>query len=135
MGGAAALVPVEPSYARKLVREAAAWAQSIGFPPHKDFAIAEQLFGDIDADACDASFAFGKDGKPLYIPGPSESPTLIRRRMEQLSRIAGGNFLVEIPEDTARSVLEKGRDAHVDLDDLREDHDEADDRDAPDGRA
>jgi hypothetical protein len=134
MEGTVPLVPVDPSYARKLVREAAAWAQSIGFPPHRDFAVAEQLFGDTDANACDANFPFGQDGKPFYVPGPSESTALIRRRMAQLRTTGEGNFLIGIPEEMARSTF-VARPPPEALDDLQEDHDEADDGDAPGGGA
>ena len=54
------LVPIEPSYAGKLLWEVAAWAESIGVAPHRDFAAVERLFGDVSADACDASFQFGR---------------------------------------------------------------------------
>ena len=83
------LVSITPSDARKLLRGLAAWSQSIGFPPHRDFAAAERIFGDVSADESDADFPFGHDGKPLYIPGPFESATLIRRRIEQLQKHLG----------------------------------------------
>ena len=72
----ASMVPVEPSYARKLLGDVAAWAQSLGFPPHRDFAVAERMFGDVSAAACDVEFRFGRDGKPTYMPGPTESSSL-----------------------------------------------------------
>lgn len=84
LGDAARLESVDPSYARKLLRDAAAWAASIGFSPHRDFAAVEQLFGDVRADACDATFQFGREGKPFYLPGPNESPTQVRHRSRQL---------------------------------------------------
>jgi hypothetical protein len=87
LGGTASGAPfaqVDPSYARKLLRETARWAESIGFPPHRDFAVVERLFGDVDPDASDATFAFGREGKPFYMPGPSEPSALVRRRMVQL---------------------------------------------------
>jgi hypothetical protein len=94
---AAPLIAVEPSYARKLLRDLSAWSQSIGFAPHRDFEPVEKLFGDVDADASDAAFRFGRDGKPFYIPGPSESPLQIRRRVEQLRKTLGdGGFDLEI---------------------------------------
>jgi hypothetical protein len=83
------LVSVDPDYARKLLRELATWSQSIGFAPHRDFAAVERLFGDISSDASDAVFRFGHDGKPLYIPGPNDSTTLIRRRIEHLQKHLG----------------------------------------------
>jgi hypothetical protein len=83
------LAPVDPSDARKLLRDLAAWSQSIGFSPHRDFAAVERIFGDVSADASEADFQFGRDGKPRYIPGPFESATLIRRRIEQLRKHLG----------------------------------------------
>jgi hypothetical protein len=83
------MVSVDPSYARKLLRDLAVWSQSIGFAPHRDFAAAERMFGDVSADASDAVFRFGRDGKPVYIPGPNETARLIRQRIELLQKYLG----------------------------------------------
>jgi hypothetical protein len=82
-------VSLQPSDARKLLRDLAAWSQSIGFPPHRDFAAVERIFGDVSVDEGEADFAFGRDGKPVYIPGPFESATVVRRRVEQLQKHLG----------------------------------------------
>jgi hypothetical protein len=90
------LAPVDPSDARKLLRDLAVWSQSIGFPPHRDFAAVGRIFGDVSANESEADFPFGCDGKPLYIPGPFESATVIRRRIEQLQKHLGdGGFEFE----------------------------------------
>src|SRR5258708_1377686 len=83
------LVSVDPSYARKLLRDLAAWSQSIGFPTHRDFAAVERMFGDVSADATDALLRFGRDGKPVYIPGPYDSDPLIQRRIQHLQKYLG----------------------------------------------
>jgi hypothetical protein len=83
------MVSISPSDARKLLRDLAAWSHTIGFPPHRDFAAVEHLFGDASADESEADFRFGCDGKPLYIPGPFDSPSLIRRRLGQLQKHLG----------------------------------------------
>ncbi len=83
------VISVDPSYARKLLRELAGWSQSIGFAPHRDFVAVERIFGDVSADASDAVFRFGYDGKPLYIPGPTDTAALIRRRIGQLQKSLG----------------------------------------------
>jgi hypothetical protein len=83
------MVDVDPAYARKLLRDLAAWSQSIGFAPHRDFMAVEQMFGDVSADASDAVFRFGRAGKPVYIPGPDDSPYIIRQRVEQLRKRLG----------------------------------------------
>jgi hypothetical protein len=89
MGVGAPLVSVDPSYARKLLRDLAAWSQSIGFAPHEDFAAVERIFGDVSADASDEVFRFGRDGKPVYIPGPEDNVHLIHRRIEHLQKYLG----------------------------------------------
>jgi hypothetical protein len=83
------MISVDPSYARKLLRDLAAWSQSIGFAPHRDFAAVERIFGDTSADASDAVFRFGRDGKPVYIPGPNDTAPLIQRRIAQLRKHLG----------------------------------------------
>jgi len=98
MGAAAPMIPVEPSYARKLLRNVAAWAQSLGFPPHRDFTVAERMFGEVSAADCEVDFQFGRDGKPVYMPGPTESSSLIRLRLEHLRRTLGDDgFDLEAP--------------------------------------
>ncbi len=85
----APFAPVDPPYARKLLRDAAAYARSLGLPPHPDYASVEPLFGDVAADACDVEFKFGHEGRPFYVPGPTELPTQIRRRIDRLRRRLG----------------------------------------------
>jgi len=100
LAGSAPLRPVEPAHARKLLHDLVRWAATFGFHPPREFAAAERLFGSVDPQACDATFEFGKDGKPFYVSGPSESPTTVRRRMNQLlARLGpdGFNYLVEVP--------------------------------------
>ena len=61
---------VDPSYAQKLLCELAAWSQSIGFAPHRDFTVMERIFGEVNADDSDAVLQVC-EGKPVYIPGPT----------------------------------------------------------------
>jgi hypothetical protein len=83
----------DSSYARKLVESAESWAASFGLTAHPDYRVAKQLFSDIDATACEEIFTFGKEGKPLFINGPGDSPAKIRQVLETLSRTCGeGNF-------------------------------------------
>jgi hypothetical protein len=89
MDATSPMVSVDPSYARKLLRDVAAWSQAIGFAPYRDFAAVERLFGDVSAEASDAVFRFGRDGKPVYIPGPSDTAPLVQQRMRQLQKHLG----------------------------------------------
>lgn len=89
MSEQAPFVPVEPAYARKLLHEAVAYARGLGFEPPGDYAAAELLFGDVSTEACGVVFEFGLNGRPLYIPGPSETRAQVRRRLEHLRRRLG----------------------------------------------
>lgn len=100
LAGSAPLRPVEPAYARKLLHDLVRWAATFGFHPPREFAAAERLFGSVDPQACDVKFEFGKDGKPFYVSGPAESPTTVRRRMNQLLERLGPDgfeYLVQVP--------------------------------------
>ena len=89
MDAVSPMASVEPGSARRLVRELAAWSQSIGFPPHRDFAPVERIFGDVAANATGPAFPFGHNGKPFYIPGPSDTPAMIRQRLQRLRQSLG----------------------------------------------
>jgi hypothetical protein len=103
----APLKPVAPAYARKLVRDLAAWAQSIGFQPHRDFTVAERILGDVDVASCGETFTFGRDGKPFYVAGPDEPPALVHQRMQRLSeRVGSGGFDYMLPVDDEDLVSE-----------------------------
>lgn len=95
---------VDPCYARKLIRDLAAWARSLGFAPHRDFAAVEKMFGDVRADDCAEVFQFGAQGTPVYIPGPTETPVQIRRRLERVAQIEGAEVAWPFDEDEGEVV-------------------------------
>jgi hypothetical protein len=100
---AAPLLPVEPAYARKLLRDAAAYAASLGVRPHGRFATVERLFGDCRAEDCSETFSFGCDGRPVYAVGPSETVAQVRRRLGgMVERLGpdGFEFVLPFPEGT-----------------------------------
>jgi hypothetical protein len=96
MNGEYRLLPMDPSVARKLLHDAAAYAASFGLPPSEEFANVELIFG--DTPLAEETFSLGKDGKPFYMAGPNDSPARQRRIMDALAKHAGPNrfdFMVE----------------------------------------
>jgi hypothetical protein len=67
------LQPIEPACFRKLVEGGVAYARALGFSPHEDYAVASQIFGDVESSACPRLFEYGRDGKPVYVSGPHET--------------------------------------------------------------
>ena len=80
----------------KIVKGAVDFALSLGFPPHPDYPHASMLLAGIDPSTCTEEFTFGRDGHPLYIQGPGESPAEAVAIMQRV-REAGGNFLIDMP--------------------------------------
>jgi hypothetical protein len=84
---------VSPATARMLVEQAVAYAQSLGLHPHPDYHKVKAIFGDVDASASAETFEFGKNGKPLFISGPNDTPQRCRQIISALTRTCGeGGF-------------------------------------------
>jgi hypothetical protein len=97
---AAQVAPVEPSYARKLVRDAAAYAGSLGLRPPREFAAIERFFGDVRAEDCAETFVFGRDGRPFYVVGSTETTRQVANRLQHLAEQLGPEgFDFVIPEE------------------------------------
>ncbi len=99
---AAPFYPVDPSYARKLLCDAAAFAASLGLRPHRGFGAIEQLFGDVRAADCTEQFAFGREGKPTYMVGPLETTAQVIKRLGHLSDHLGPDgfdFVIPVLEE------------------------------------
>ena len=87
------LQPVEPACFRKLVEGGIGYARDLGFTPHQDYAVASQIFGDVQATDCSTRFKYGRDGKPFYISGPHETSAQVQAIVDQLEqRMGAGNF-------------------------------------------
>jgi len=100
MRGALPIVSVDPSYARKLLREAAKYAEPLGFRAPPEFAAVEALFGEVSPEACDTVFRFGLNGKPCYLASPNDPPGKTRSRLKQLrNRLGEGGFSFILPAD------------------------------------
>jgi hypothetical protein len=84
---------LSPACARRLVEDAVAYAQNLGFAPHPDYRKGCRVFGGIEVRECATVFSFGQNGKPLLVQGPNDPPEFIRRAMANLTARCGqGNF-------------------------------------------
>ena len=79
----------DPSCVKRLIEGAESYAANLGFKPHADYRRARGLLSGIDAATCTVEYEYGKDGKPLYIPGPSETPVQIKKIMNTLNDTRG----------------------------------------------
>ena len=83
---------IAPADARRMVEDAVAYARSIGMHPHPDYVRAKPLFGSIVPADGAAPIEFGKDGKPLFVSGPNDSPGRCRQIMAILTNTCGPGF-------------------------------------------
>lgn len=84
---------VAPERLSKVVHCAADYAQSLGFAPHRDFRAARLLLEGIDPSLCHDQLEFGRNGKPLYVAGPYDSPEKSRAIASQLQAMGGHHIL------------------------------------------
>ncbi len=112
--------PIAPACLVKIIRGAVEFAQSFGFAPHRDYRHASMLLDGIDPSTCPDEFIFGRDGKPLYIQGPYESPAQAEAILQRVND-AGGHFVMGLngpPEGRLLSL--EGQ-----FDDLEEEDDDS----------
>lgn len=80
---------IDAPSARRLVERAVDYARSIGFSPAADYRKVTPLFGDVNPDDGRDLCEFGRDGKPLYVAGPHDSPARARQVVNTLMRTCG----------------------------------------------
>ena len=91
--------PFEPACAKALIEGAIAYAERLGFSPHRDFRKGRRVLNGIDAAACTQAFVFGKDGRPCYVPGPDDEDERIDRVLAILSARLGDDGFDYEPHD------------------------------------
>lgn len=92
--------PIHPSCAKKLIEGAIAYAEGLGFSPHRDFRKARRVLSGLDATLCPTSFTFGRDGRPCYVPGDDDTPERIQRVLAILEAALGPDgFDFEDPDE------------------------------------
>ncbi|MCX6879625.1 MAG: hypothetical protein NTW21_38340 [Verrucomicrobia bacterium] len=97
------------AWGRKLVEEAAAYAQALGFAPHRHYKQAARVFGGIDPKDCAETFVFGSDGKPLFIAGPNDGKAKCNLILRVLTKKLGPQgFHFMVPQDGMEAFFADG---------------------------
>ena len=94
-----AMVKADLNLAAKIVREVIAYADELGFKPHRDYRDAILVLGDADPDACDEPVPLGKDGKPFFVAGPYDNVDQITSKLTRKLGPDGFHFLVPLSGD------------------------------------
>lgn len=91
---------IHPSCARKLIENALAYAETLGFTAHRDYRKARRILSGIDASLCPTEFTFGRDGRPCFVQGPDDSEERIERVLALLeARLGPDGFDYELAEE------------------------------------
>jgi hypothetical protein len=92
------LVPCAPALAAKVIRDAKAYAEDLGFSPHPNALLALSLLADADPDTCDQEVPLGgPEDKPLFIAGPHDNISAITAQLRE--RLGGDGFDFILPAD------------------------------------
>ena len=99
-----------PACAKKMIEGALAYAESLGFAPHRDFRKARKVLSGIDAADCPQEFTYGRDGRPCYIRGANDSEERVDRVLAILEAKCGPEgFDFEDPEAAEKDAAEFAR--------------------------
>jgi yecA family protein len=80
---------IHPACAKKLIEGAIAYAEGLGFSPHRDFRKARKVLSGIDASLCPTEFTFGRNGRPFFVSGADDSEERIDRVLAILEAHCG----------------------------------------------
>jgi len=84
------LVQISLPLAREIVFGAVAYARSLGFEPHVDFARAAVQLGEHKGNI---SLEFGRNGKPFFMAGPDDNVGLVLSKLKKAVGDEGFKFV------------------------------------------
>jgi hypothetical protein len=94
------MIKADINLAAKIIREAIAYADELGFKPDPDYRDAMLVLGDADPDACEVPIPLGgKDGKPFFVAGPYDNVDRIMSKLTRKLGPDGFHFLVPLSGD------------------------------------
>lgn len=93
--------------AAKVIQEGIAYADRLGFKPHRDYHDAAALLTGAHPEACSTPIPLGLDGKPFFISGPHDNVPRITAQLDRAVGPGNANFLIGLnDDDEGDSVLE-----------------------------
>ncbi len=94
------MIKADVNLVAKIVREAIAYADELGFKPDPDYRDAMLVLGDADPDACDVPIPLGgKDGKPFFFAGPYDNVDRIMAKLTRKLGPDGFHFIFPLSAD------------------------------------
>ncbi|MBI3886759.1 MAG: UPF0149 family protein [Opitutae bacterium] len=109
---------LHPACAKKLIEGALAYAESLGFAPHRDYRNARKILSGLDASVCPRDFTYGRDGRPCYVRGSEDTEERVNRVCTVLAARCGADGYDY--EDPSGDDPDDGDDALAVRDDLIE---------------
>lgn len=102
------MIKADVNLVAKIVREAIAYADELGFKPDPDYRDAMLVLGDADPDACDVPIPLGsRDGKPFFVAGPYDNVDRIIAKLTRKLGTDGFHFLFPVSGDEEIFLLDE----------------------------
>ncbi len=102
------MIKADINLAAKIIREAIAYAEELGFKPDPDYRDAMLVLGDADPDACDVPIPLGgQDGKPFFFAGPYDNVDRIMSKLTRKLGPDGFTYVVPVGGDEEVFLLDE----------------------------
>ena len=97
------LVDIEPGLAVALVDQAVAFANGLGFKPHRDFGVGRQLLAGVAPTESERERTRpgDRDGRPRFVEGPNDPTERILRKLQRAVGPDGFTFIAQFSDDDA----------------------------------
>ncbi len=106
---------IHPACAKKLIEGAVAYAEELGFAPHRDYRKARRILSGIEATVCPREFTYGSEGRPCYVRDDEDDDDRVARVCAILeAKLGAEGFFYEDPRADEEEALEQ-RDRLIDF--------------------